>query len=97
MCLAKPRQKTLITLLIFSDRQGRNSIPKSIFGLNFGLRVVDMVCVRVESDIRQAIANSWPASTDDNTARAEWGWKEHYNLTLLVDNMLKNLTHLVIK
>lgn len=53
--------------------------------------------ITYKSDFRQAIANSWPASIDDTTARAEWGWKEHYNLPLLVENMLKNLTHLVTK
>jgi nucleoside-diphosphate-sugar epimerase len=53
--------------------------------------------ITYKSDFRQAIANSWPASIDDSTARAEWGWKEHYNLPLLVENMLKNLTHLLTK
>jgi nucleoside-diphosphate-sugar epimerase len=53
--------------------------------------------ITYKSDFRQAIANSWPASIDDATARTEWGWKEHYNLPLLVENMLKNLTHLVTK
>lgn len=53
--------------------------------------------ITYKPDFRQAIANSWPASIDDATARAEWGWKEHYNLPLLVENMLKNLTHLVTK
>lgn len=53
--------------------------------------------ITYKSDFRQAIANSWPASIDDATARAEWGWKEHYNLQLLVENMLKNLTHRVTK
>jgi len=53
--------------------------------------------ITYKPDFRQDIANSWPASIDDAVARAEWGWKEHYNLSLLVENMLKNLTNLVIK
>lgn len=53
--------------------------------------------ITYKPDFRQDIANSWPASIDDAVARAEWGWKEHYNLPLLVENMLKNLTDLVTK
>jgi nucleoside-diphosphate-sugar epimerase len=46
-------------------------------------------------DFRQAIADSWPASIDDTEARKDWGWKEHYNLERLVDNMLANLQNLI--
>jgi len=53
--------------------------------------------ITYKPDFRQTIANSWPASIDDTTALTEWGWKAKYNLPLLVENMLKNLTHLVIK
>jgi nucleoside-diphosphate-sugar epimerase len=53
--------------------------------------------ISYKPDFRQEIANSWPASIDDAVARSEWGWKEQYNLPLLVDNMLKNLTELLIK
>ena len=53
--------------------------------------------ITYKPDFRQNIANSWPASIDDTTALTEWGWKAHYNLPLLVENMLKNLTHLVTK
>ncbi|MES2798770.1 MAG: NAD-dependent epimerase/dehydratase family protein [Bacteroidota bacterium] len=42
-------------------------------------------------DFRQQIADSWPASIDDSNAREDWGWKEHYNLTEMVDVMLKNI------
>lgn len=42
-------------------------------------------------DFRQAIANSWPASINDDEARLHWGWKEQYNLEKLTDNMLFNL------
>lgn len=42
-------------------------------------------------DFRQKIADSWPGSIDDSTARKEWGWKEKYNTKSLVDIMLKNV------
>ncbi len=42
-------------------------------------------------DFRQAIADSWPQSIDDASARQDWGWKEKYDLPKLVENMLVNL------
>ena len=42
-------------------------------------------------DFRQQIAESWPQSIDDSTARKDWGWKHKYGLSELVDVMLKNL------
>jgi nucleoside-diphosphate-sugar epimerase len=42
-------------------------------------------------DFRQAIAQSWPASVDDQQAQADWGWKPHYNLHDMTQDMLNNL------
>ncbi|MGB0915312.1 MAG: NAD-dependent epimerase/dehydratase family protein [Crocinitomicaceae bacterium] len=42
-------------------------------------------------DFRQAIADTWPGSIDDSTARADWNWKEKYNLPMLVKTMLDNV------
>lgn len=42
-------------------------------------------------DSRQAIADSWPQSIDDNVARENWGWKEEYNLKGMTKDMLDNL------
>ncbi|GAB2823056.1 Rossmann-fold NAD(P)-binding domain-containing protein [Ferruginibacter profundus] len=44
-----------------------------------------------KADYRQAIANSWPQSIDDSVARKDWGWKEEYDLPLMVKDMLQNL------
>ena len=42
-------------------------------------------------DERQKIADSWPQSIDDKLAREHWGWKHQYNLTKIVEDMIKNL------
>ncbi|XP_008826314.1 L-threonine 3-dehydrogenase, mitochondrial-like [Nannospalax galili] len=38
--------------------------------------------------LRQAIADSWPMSLDDSTARKDWGWKHDFDLPGLVRTML---------
>lgn len=47
--------------------------------------------ISYKPDFRQAIADSWPASINDNEAQAHWGWKPDYDLTKMTDDMLKNL------
>ncbi len=42
-------------------------------------------------DFRQAIADSWPSSIDDQEARKDWGWKPDYDLEKMTEDMLKNL------
>lgn len=42
-------------------------------------------------DYRQPIAESWPQSIDDSTARNDWGWKPEYDIEVMTDDMLKNL------
>jgi nucleoside-diphosphate-sugar epimerase len=41
--------------------------------------------------VRQAIADSWPNSLDDNAAREEWAWSPAYGLEAMVADMLENL------
>jgi len=43
-------------------------------------------------DFRQKIADSWPMSIDDSTARIEWGWKPTYDLASMTKDMIKELT-----
>jgi nucleoside-diphosphate-sugar epimerase len=42
-------------------------------------------------DFRQAIAESWPKSIDDSQARADWGWKNEFDLDKMTEAMLSNL------
>ena len=47
--------------------------------------------VSYQPDYRQAIANSWPQSIDDTTARIDWGWKPEYDLVKMTEDMIVNL------
>jgi len=42
-------------------------------------------------DFRQAIADSWPASIDDQEARSHWGWKAKFDLASMTTDMLMQL------
>ena len=44
-----------------------------------------------KSDERQAIADSWPQSINDNLAREHWDWKHEYDLATMVADMMQNL------
>ncbi|MEQ8195858.1 MAG: hypothetical protein RIB59_15350, partial [Rhodospirillales bacterium] len=41
--------------------------------------------------VRQRIAESWPRAIDDSEARAQWGWKAHYDLAAMTKDMLDKL------
>jgi nucleoside-diphosphate-sugar epimerase len=47
--------------------------------------------VTYNPDFRQKIADSWPRSIDDSTARADWGWKHEYGLSQMVEIMLQEV------
>jgi nucleoside-diphosphate-sugar epimerase len=47
--------------------------------------------ITYEPDFRQKIADSWPASIDDNSARADWGWKHQFDLESMTEEMLEHL------
>jgi nucleoside-diphosphate-sugar epimerase len=42
-------------------------------------------------DFRREIAKYWPASVDDSSARAEWGWEPQWDLPAMVADMLKEV------
>ena len=47
--------------------------------------------ISYEPDFRQAIADSWPSSIDDQEARHDWGWKAEFDLEKTTKEMLGNL------
>jgi nucleoside-diphosphate-sugar epimerase len=47
--------------------------------------------ISYKPDFRQAIADSWPNSIDDSSARNDWGWKEKYDLTGMTSDMILHL------
>lgn len=42
-------------------------------------------------DFRQAIADSWPQSIDDQQARQDWNWQPQYDLARMTVDMLSHL------
>nr|WP_298792226.1 NAD-dependent epimerase/dehydratase family protein [uncultured Allomuricauda sp.] len=47
--------------------------------------------VTYNPDFRQDIADSWPSSIDDSTAKNDWNWKPQFDLNSTTEEMLKNL------
>jgi nucleoside-diphosphate-sugar epimerase len=54
-------------------------------------RQVPGFAVSYAPDQRQAIADSWPASIDDSTARRDWGWQPDFDLDKMTTDMLVHL------
>ena len=48
--------------------------------------------INYKPDFRQAIADSWPQSIDDQEAQKDWGWKLEYDLNKMSNDMLDNLS-----
>jgi nucleoside-diphosphate-sugar epimerase len=47
--------------------------------------------ISYKPDFRQKIADSWPGSIDDSSARTDWGWKHNFDMDLMTIEMLENL------
>lgn len=47
--------------------------------------------ISYKPDYRDSIAQSWPHSIDDSTARRDWGWQHEYDLDKMTDVMLTEL------
>ncbi len=77
----KTRMAYNISAMSFSPKEIGESIQQHIpdFKLDF------------QSDFRQEIADGWPQSIDDSTARNDWGWKPEFDLEKMTAEMLKQL------
>lgn len=54
-------------------------------------RHIPSFSISYKPDFRQKIADSWPGSIDDSAARADWGWKEKYDLSAMTGDMLMHI------
>ena len=70
-----------LSAISFSPKEIAEEIKKHILSLT----------ISYAPDHRQAIADSWPASIDDSTARLDWGWKPEFDLSKMTEVMLVNL------
>ncbi len=77
----KVRTSYNITAVSFDPEEIYNEIKKHIPSFE-----MDYV-----PDFRQKIADSWPKSIDDSSARSDWGWKHKFGLSEMVFDMIKNL------
>lgn len=50
----------------------------------------DFTCKYVP-DFRQEIANSWPQSIDDSSARTDWNWNHKFGLPEITEKMITEL------
>jgi nucleoside-diphosphate-sugar epimerase len=44
-----------------------------------------------QPDFRQAIADTWPKSVDDSSARKDWAWKHEFDLSRMVKEIIRKL------
>jgi nucleoside-diphosphate-sugar epimerase len=70
-----------ISGMSFSPKEIAAEIAKHIPGFS----------ITYKPDYRQPIADSWPQSIDDSVARSDWKWKEEFDLSMMVKDMLDNL------
>jgi nucleoside-diphosphate-sugar epimerase len=47
--------------------------------------------ISYKPDFRQKIADSWPASIDDSSAREDWNWKHEFDMASMTEEMLTHL------
>ena len=78
----KIRSSYNITGMSFSPKEIAQSIQNHIadFEINYSI------------DYRNKIAETWPDSISDSSAREDWNWKARYDLNQMTKNMLENLS-----
>ena len=81
--------KESITVRSSYNLSGMSFSPKEI-GASIQKHIPEFA-LTYKPDFRQQIANSWPQSIDDSTARKDWNWKVQYDLDTMTEDMLSNL------
>ena len=78
----KTRSSYNIAGMSFSPKEIAQSIQNHIadFEINYSI------------DYRNKIAETWPDSISDSSARKDWNWKARYDLNKMTKNMLENLS-----
>jgi nucleoside-diphosphate-sugar epimerase len=78
----KTRSSYNIAGMSFSPKEIAQSIQNHIadFEINYSI------------DYRNKIAETWPDSISDSSAREDWNWKARYDLNQMTKNMLENLS-----
>jgi nucleoside-diphosphate-sugar epimerase len=78
----KTRSSYNIAGMSFSPKEIAQSIQNHIadFEINYSI------------DYRNKIAETWPDSISDTSARKDWNWKARYDLNQMTKNMLENLS-----
>ncbi|WP_298365667.1 NAD-dependent epimerase/dehydratase family protein [uncultured Lutibacter sp.] len=54
-------------------------------------KIVPEFKILFNPDFRQKIADSWPKSINDISAREDWGWNHNFNIKKMTESMLNNL------
>lgn len=81
----KIRSSYNLSAMDFTPKEIAEAIAKEIPGFT----------IDYAPDFRQKIADSWPQSIDDSSARNDWGWKHEFDLTAMTSDMLEHLSEKV--
>ena len=68
---------------------GISFTPKEI--ANEIRKYIPELTVTYKPDFRQAIAESWPRSINDDCAQKDWGWKHEYDIEKMTKVMIENI------
>ncbi len=63
-----------------------DAVAKRVDGVNITFRM---------DPRRQAILDSWPRTLDDSTARADWDWKNEFDLEAMSDDLIPKIRKLL--
>lgn len=77
----KVRSSYNLAAISFTPEEIANSIKQHIHDFK----------IEYEPDFRQKIADSWPCSIDDTSARTDWNWQHQYDLGAITKEMLLKL------